>query len=749
MTSWSASASEAHTGGQSNSFGRLHPSVQRWVYDQGWQTLRKIQEEAIAVVLDNDSDLVIAASTATGKTEAVFLPLCSLIAEAPGAGIRVLAVSPLRALINDQARRLESLAKAIGTQVTPWHGDIGASVKRRLRERPAGILMITPESLEALFVLHGTRLRHLFGSLEHVVVDELHAFIGSERGRQLQSLLHRLELVLRRRIPRLALSATLGDVELAADFLRPGNGQSVRRIVSDRDGRELRLQIRGYLRGDEAEEADGLPAIADQLFRTLRGEDHLVFANRRTEVELLTDLLRRRCEEERMPIEFMPHHGSLSRDLREDVEQMLKDAARPTTAICTSTLELGIDIGSVVSIGQVGTPHSVAALRQRLGRSGRRPEDPSILRIHVREPAISATSPLQDRLRPQLVQSIAVVALLVEAWCEPPTAQALHLSTLVQQVLSLIAQYGGVRADEAWRALCKRGPFGGVEASVFAGLLRDLAAHDLVQQAGDGTLILGVAGERLVDHYTFYVAFSTPAEYRLVADGEVLGSLPVTFPLAVDSHVIFGGHRWRVVDVEENGKTVYVEPAAGGRAPVFIGAGGFVHDAVRKRMRSVYLSTEVPPYLDQTARILLHEGRAAFHACGLADRSMVVAGDEILVFLWAGDRALATVLLQLRARRMTASHDGLAIAVRGTEIADTRAVLRDLLDQPVDALALARIARDKEREKHHYFLNPDLLARDYASSILDVDAARAAVEELLRDPRRQSPDEEPYSTETK
>lgn len=731
-TNSSPSASNESPDAASSSFGLLHPAVQRWVYAQGWQSLRQIQEDAIRTVLGSPADVIVAAATAAGKTEAIFLPLCSLLADEPDVSVRVLAVSPLRALINDQARRLEPLAEAIGSRVTPWHGDVTAGVKRRLRTHPAGILLITPESLEALFILHGTELRQIFADLSHVVIDELHAFIGSERGRQLQSLLHRLELILRRRVPRLALSATLGDLELASEFLRPRDAGSVRHIVSDTDGRELRLQLRAYvLEAEPTDGKDGLSSISDHLFATLRGTDNLVFANRRADVEVIADTLRRRSEAERVPNEFLPHHGSLARELRQDVERMLKEPGRPTTAICTSTLELGIDVGSVASIGQVGTPHSVAALRQRLGRSGRRPQDPSILRIHVREPELTARTPPQDELRAELVQSIAVVSLLLDGWCEPPVGEALHLSTLVQQTLSLIAQYGGMRANEAWRILCREGPFKGVDAATFATVLRDLGSHELIQQSGDGALILGVVGERLVDHFSFYVAFSTSIEYRIVANGDMLGSLPVTFPLTVDAHLIFGGRRWRVVAVDEPGRTVHVQAAAGGKAPRFLGAGGLVHDAVRQRMRAVYLESAIPEYLSTTARSLLAEARGAFHHYGLATRSVVPNGDETLLFLWVGDRALAAVLLHLRAQGLSASHDGLALSVHGATTSELMSALRVLLDQPPDPIELAIMAEDKEREKHHHYLSSELLDRDYATSAIDVPAACGAVSAAL------------------
>ncbi|MEI6414498.1 MAG: DEAD/DEAH box helicase, partial [Pseudomonadota bacterium] len=189
---------------------------------QGWAEMRQAQEQAVAPVLAGDTDLLIASPTASGKTEAAFLPALSAIIEDELSGVRILYLSPLKALINDQYRRLEGLAEQLDIPVTAWHGDANQGRKKELLKYPKGVLLITPESLEALFVNHGERLRALFGNLAYIIIDELHAFIGSERGRQLQSLMHRLELIVRRRIPRLGLSATLGDLGLATGFLRPG-----------------------------------------------------------------------------------------------------------------------------------------------------------------------------------------------------------------------------------------------------------------------------------------------------------------------------------------------------------------------------------------------------------------------------------------------------------------------------------------------------------------------------------------------
>lgn len=731
----------------SAAFDLLAEPVQRWVWRQRWASLHDIQDRAVSPILER-RDVLISSATASGKTEAAFLPICSALEESAADALGVMYIAPLKALINDQRIRLETLFDCIDGPVTPWHGDIPAHIKRRMIERPRGALLITPESLEALFVTRGTAVPRVAQHLRFIVVDELHAFIGTERGRQLQSLMHRLEIAAGSPVARIGLSATLGDTGLAAEFLRPGQGGEVDQITSSAQGREVKLQVRGYIRErpqppvqagqpiDESdEEIEELAArdeidIAQHLFRTLRGATNLAFANRRSDVELHADLLRRLADRGNLPNEFFPHHGSLSREIREDAEDRLR-GARPTTVVATTTLEMGIDIGSVDSIAQIGPPSSVASLKQRLGRSGRTADSPSVIRIYIQEEEVNENSSLPSQLRVSLIQTIAMIRLLVQRWVEPPSKTALHLSTLVQQVLSLIAQHGGVRAADAHHVLCAAGPFATVEKAAFAQLLRDLASHELIAQTHDGTIVLDLSGERLVNHYDFYAAFSSPDEWRLVSGRRTLGTLPVTFPLLIDSFLIFAGRRWKVVSVDEERRVAELTPAAGGRIPWFVNGGASIHDRVRQEMRQVYLDSDLPSFLDSNGRELLAEARSAFRRLELNEHSLLPQGRNTWVFPWAGDRALNTLGLLFLSRRVDFVPYGPAIYLPDTSAELAQEVTRELasLGKP-DPERLATDVRNKRTEKHHWYLSNELLGKDYASSQLDIERAWEVVQVL-------------------
>lgn len=723
----------------SQAFELLAEPVRRWVYDQGWQTLRDAQEAAIRVLLAGAADAIIAAATATGKTEAAFLPICSRLvsdpARAPGA--RVLYVAPLKALINDQYDRLSGLCERLEIPVHRWHGDVPTSKKSAFLKHPDGILLITPESLEALFVIRGSAVAALLATLQYVVVDELHAFLGTERGAQLCSLLHRMELAIRRRVPRVGLSATLGDMSLAAEALRPGEPENVRCIVSAGDGQELSVQVRGYLTiaatSDQPDdEALDQQQITADLFRVLRGRDNLVFANSRAAVELYAARLRDMCEAAGLPNEFFPHHGSLARELREDVEAALKNPGRPATAVATATLEMGIDIGSVHSVAQLGAPPSVAALRQRLGRSGRRGE-PAILRVYVTEPSVDPRTSLADELRAELVQAVAMLELLRAGWCEPPDQDTLHLSTLIQQLLSAIAQHGGITAAAGYRALCGPGsPFTAVTQAQFGSLLRGLGTREVLTQATDGTLLLGTVGERTVNHYSFYAAFTAAEEYRLFTGGRPLGTLAADLTLYTGALLIFAGRRWKVTAVDHDHKIIEAIPASGGRPPRFSGGIAGVHEQVRAEMRSLLASDHVPRYLSATAVGLLSEARAAYARYQLTERSILQAGPHTLLLPWAGSRSTITLTAQLCAAGLDASNDGLIITVASVAADSVRDYLQLLIAAgPADPVALAATVANKASAKYDEWINDDLLAVDYARRALDVTGAWRAAKSLI------------------
>jgi ATP-dependent Lhr-like helicase len=733
MTNSPASNSE------SSSFSLLDPRIQRWIWSAGWTELRDAQERAIPLILNGDRDVIIAATTASGKTEAAFLPILTRLAAPSGSPGLVLYVSPLKALINDQFRRLEELTELLGIALTRWHGDASQQLKARFVAHPAGCLLITPESLEAVLLRHGHGLARLFEGLQFVIVDEVHAFIGTERGKQLQSLLHRIESVLSRKVCRIGLSATLGDLSGAKEYLRPDSGQEACLVDSKESGQELKVLVKGVVEKGQPRPSDNADqdnpaklAITAHLYQVLRGSSNLVFPNSRSEVEGYCDRLARLCAERGVPNEFWPHHGNLSKEIREETEAALKQTERPATAICTSTLELGIDIGPVRSVVQIGPPPSVASLRQRLGRSGRRKGEPMILRAYCIEDGLSSKSSLSDELRENLVQTIAMIRLLARGWYEPLDLNKIHASTLVQQILSAIGQYGGMHVLQLWPLLCGKGPFSALSKEQFLSLLRKLGGDEIIFQDATGILLLAPKGERITEHYTFYAAFSSDEEYRVVAGNRVLGSLPISRPLVPGAFVIFAGRRWQVISVSEEDKLIAVQPASAGTVPGFEGGmSAIVHDGVRREMQEVLRTTAPVPFLDQTGQALLQEARENYARRDLDHNWILNTGTNSQIILWAGDRVNDTLALMLLERGFEAVNEGLCVTVREPEVSRVRDVLGQIKSSEADPVAIASAVQNKCREKWDYLLPAGLLDASFASSSLDVPGMKDSLSRFL------------------
>lgn len=719
----------------SSSFQLLDERIRRWIWAEGWSELREVQELAIPAIVNANHDVIVAAATAAGKTEAAILPVLTNLLCKPDFPGLVVYISPLKALINDQFARLELLCESLDIPVWPWHGDISSSSKARFLKRPRGVLLITPESLEAILCNHGFAAPQIFRRLAYIVVDELHAFIGSERGKQLQSLMQRVENASGSKVARVGLSATLGDMGLAADFLRPFGGGRVKKIVAKSEGGTLKLLLKAYVSLTprpqapvEEQDADAASAIAAHMFKTLKGSNNLIFPNSRGKVEQYAYELQKMCEAEGVANQFWPHHGSLSRELREEAESALKRKDRVATGVCTNTLELGIDIGAVKSIVQIGPAPSVASLRQRLGRSGRRKGEPSILRAYAIEAELTSESHLSTQLREGLFELVAMIELLLEGWVEPPREAGLHLSTLVQQILSLIAQFGGIMAIDAYRQLCEVGPFGTVSKTDFLSLLKHLGALAILQQDSSGLLLHGSKGAPLVNHYSFYASFSAEEEYRIVSGTRMLGSVPVSSAISVGDFILFAAMTWRVDEVDEKAKSFYVTHHQAGRPPRFHGGRGLVHDQVRVKMRKLYESSGEPDYLDHTGKRLLAEGRSTYFRYDLSRQALVGFDGGHLLLPWQGDFRSEAIAMFLRMKGIPVARYGAILEVdrMTADRPRTLAALKEIAASPAPTPdVLLANAFNLRQEKWDWTLPAHLLHKSFASLRLDIAGAHS------------------------
>lgn len=756
-------------------FALLHPGVRRAVWEMGWKELRPIQVQAIHALLESRDPVLITAGTAAGKTEAAFLPIISRVADRPHDSFRALYIGPLKALINDQFERLARLCERLGIPVHRWHGDVSAAHKQALRQQPGGILLITPESLESSFLNYSPLIPRMFRGLEFVVIDELHAFVDSVRGIHLLSLLARLQAATGRHPRRVGLSATLGDPAVGQHFLSPEAPQQVRWIAEPGGGRQVRYALKAVLRppspaigGDSASRLtpdqaaqfacsrtreqllapverapaqphtltqpprpDDLDDLVEELIRHFALSTNLVFVNSRRTGEMLMVRLHDRVRERKWPHDpFMLHHGSVAKALRQETEESLKSGV-PTTVICTSTLELGVDIGSVRAVAQIDPPWRVSSLVQRLGRSGRRLGEAAILRLYVREESPHAGSRLTDLLFPDLLRGIALTRLMLSGWLEPAALGRMHLSTLVHQVLSCLKQTGGTRAEALYDTLLVCGPFRGVTAQQFALLLRGLAAKGLVEQVPTGELILAPAGERVTGAHDFYAAFTSVETFSVRHGREEIGELPVEGLPEPGRSMVLAGRRWVVEEVDGLTKVVWVSPARGGEPPMFPGPGGELNSRVVQEMRAVLLDTSEPAYLDPAARVLLHAARQVARRAGLDQTSVLRVPGGVQWFPWVGTRCLRTLALRIEEAGVACEPDQLSLRLRLASEEQFRKLLAQLAQPPSDPMVLARRVIPRIVEKFDEFVAEPLLLAAIVSDRLDIPGSMKLAQDLL------------------
>ncbi|MEL7337531.1 MAG: DEAD/DEAH box helicase, partial [Planctomycetota bacterium] len=428
-------------------------------------------------------------------------------------------MGPLKALINDQFRRLDQLCHHADIPVHRWHGDVDTSARKKLIRRPRGVLLITPESIESLLLNRTSHIQTMFHDLQFVVIDEIHSLVGIHRGTHLRSLLSRIEKRAGCRPRMIGLSATLGHaLPHYQEWMRFEEGPDrVQLIANPDDEKALLYRIHGFVSHDRLDDnppepdtpapdlrPTGLSALDTALFKHFSGRKNLVFANTRTVLEQHVDQLNEHCRATNRRQEFLIHHGALSRQIREFTEQQMQSSV-PFTAFCSASLELGIDIGGVDAVGHLGPPWSVNSLLQRLGRSGRQPGQAQRMRVYVTGSHHAQDTMLIYRLQLPLIRAIAITELMLQSppWIEPPDIATCDLSTLAHQILSFLGETGGRSADQLYELLCNDGPFRKIEAPLFARVLRSLGDHDQIEQIPGGDLILTPGGEQRVRHYSF------------------------------------------------------------------------------------------------------------------------------------------------------------------------------------------------------------------------------------------------------
>ncbi|MDR1929943.1 MAG: DEAD/DEAH box helicase [Treponema sp.] len=739
-------------------FERLAPFIREYIYSEKWSALRDIQRSAINAIFDGREHLLIAAGTAAGKTEAVFFPVISLLASFPrgaSSGVSpedlsgspparplVLYISPLKALINDQFARLGSIIEHGGLEedvrLWRWHGDVPSDHKKKFLQNPGGILQITPESLEALLLRHARRMKGIFGSLIFAVIDEVHAFMESDRGAQVLCQLARIEEAagIGGQVRRIGLSATLGDYEGAASWLALGTDRKTALLGGGRGGRKISIALdcfweRALIPGKDGA-AEARRRQMEALYEQCRDKRAIIFANSRLEAEESAAALKKIAARRGERDIFFVHHGSVSSLDRSEAEAGLKSKEGPAVSAATATLELGIDIGELDRIIQIGPPWSVSAFVQRLGRSGRRSGRAEMYFTMTEEHS-------RTGIPWKLLRTMAVIELYIrEQWIEPPDEKPLPYSLLLHQTLAVLASLGEHSAAALRKRMLSLPPFLTIAVEDISLLLDYMERCGLVQKTEEGNVILGLEGERIVNRHSFYPVFPGEDQYRVIQEGREVGT--VNFVPPPGSVIAVGGINRLVTGIDGLRREIRVIVSeAGGGGKLWRGGGGGIHRRVSAAVKIMLEEETVPPYLTAPAKEALEGGRRSARTLGLLEKPVVPAEGAFLIAPWqgsAGLRTLETLLKRgetrkaLRISYLDWEGDFVLRAETGAPPAEFTAGL---------AAACERALRSPPplpdpipyTDKYDHLLPQALLEKQYAANMLDIGALGELRERLI------------------
>ncbi len=633
---------------------RLAPFIQEYIFNHGWNDLRPIQVEACKVIFDTDAHLLVSAGTASGKTEAAFLPVLTELYNRKPQSIGAIYIGPIKALINDQFGRLNDLLQEADIPVHMWHGDVTQSKKNQVLRDPRGILQITPESFESLLINKSKDLTRLFGELQYIVIDEVHAFIGSDRGEQILCQMNRLAQITKNEARRIGLSATLGDYSMAEKWMCAGTKRQVITPTIAGVGRQIHLSLEHFYdpglvvraQGDDRDECFNPYHL--HLFKETRNQKCLVFANGRTATEETIASMREIAKAKGFPDVYHVHHGSISAELRELAEAAMRTPDQPAVTAATVTFEMGIDLGQLDRVIQLEAPSSVASFLQRLGRSGRR-SNASEMWFVCAEDTPSGEETLPEMVPWQLLQSIAIIQLyLEEKWIEPPVVQQYPYSLLFHQTLSILASQGELTPAQLAQQVLTLSTFAAITQYDYRRLLRHWMDQDLIEQTPEGTLIIGIAAERIVNNFKFYAIFPDNEEYHVKFNNQLIGTIMV--PPTEGDRVSLAGRTWEVVDVDPNRRVAKVMATKrSANASSWRGACGDIHDKVIQRMKRVLEEDTVYPYLQKNARNRLKLARQVARDQGILRNPVTLMEDGYAcIFPWVGTAAFRTLERYLR-----------------------------------------------------------------------------------------------------
>lgn len=692
-------------------FGRFNPRLQEAIVSRlGWTSLREVQEIAGEAILDGKNAVVLA-PTAGGKTEASMFPALSQLLERPTESVGILYVAPIKALLNNQADRLGTYTEMVGLRRFVWHGDQTTTNKRKFSENPDELLMTTPESLEVMFISSKVPTAKFFEDLRMVVVDEIHALAGTDRGAHLLSVVERLDEISRHDVQRVGLSATIGNPD---EILRWVSGSSDREgtVVNPPSApkrRELLITCR-----------DSLNTLARDAAESAKGHKSLFFCQSRA----ITESVAKRMRSEETTV--FVHHSSVSKEEREAAEARFSKGD-DVCIVCTSTLELGIDVGDLDRVFQANATDTVSSFLQRMGRTGRREGRAANTTFFCEAPEA-------------VLQAVGLIELARQGWVEAVEVGDRCWPVLVHQLLAMTIAYGGITDQEAWEMLSKIPDFRGVTEEEFHQVIAHMVENDFLYPTG-GTLVFGDEAERVYGRRNFmelYAVFSSPRLFDVITRaGKELGSLEQQFVdqvLEDQTSFLLAGRAWDVAEVDFNRRRIEVIPAPEGKKPSW---GGFMPQFLSRRlceeMREALRQDAEPDYLHESAADALKGLRDEFgDLLDRKDTPVERGAGELTWWTFAGGRINTTLRAVLRAvYDWDVAADNLKIRVEGEGVigggfdgARKRLKSSEFWEEKLPWRQIVQDLPDYRLSKFQQLL-PEWAQRELvAEFLLDVDATR-------------------------
>ncbi len=728
-------------------FSRLAPFIQDFIYQNKWEELRGIQVAACEVIFDSDDNLLLSSGTASGKTEAAFLPVLTELYNKPSSSVGILYISPLKALINDQFKRLEQLLIDSNIPVTKWHGDASQTQKNKLVKNPEGLLQITPESLESLITNKRGACLSMFSDLCFIIIDEVHYFMRDVRGLQLLCVLERLKQLTGVNPRRIGLSATLGDVSLAQNWLNTGTGRQCAAPITEEGKKRVRLHIERFVNYAEERdlvERDGSGNVVkvntgdmgdrehyEYLFKHTLDKKTIIFTNSREETEYIMAHLREIALQHKAPDVYRVHHGNVSALLRENTEDEMKSSDEKIVTGATVTLELGIDIGSLDQAVQVGAPLNVSSFAQRLGRCGRRGQIPQLLFTFVESIRINSA----DILGPinwEFIRTIAIIELyLRDHWIEPIPPQDHAYNLLYHQTMSILKSNGEMSAAGLAQAVLTLGCFKNISQEDYKRLLSHMINIDHLQRTEHGGLIIGREGEKIVNSHKFLTVFLAP-EYLLVKDeNRTIGTVDKVYP--VGTRFALAGMAWETVDVNVKSKVIFVKRVPGISVVDWnVDFNAELHTVLVRKIRSVLKENNAYPYLSDRCQDRLAEIQYIARNSGILDNLVTPLADKkYAIFPWVGTRQLMTLNYALRHRKIKSKLPWitcvyLEVVFDGTK-EELEKIIYDILHSDLDLYALPLPDKVQIEGKYNEFVPLDLLRKQFIEDYLDFEGLKNAI----------------------